>query len=745
MSGWQFKNLDEARSLISKDPIGSPSIDFKPIQLGVAPNLSFPGSGGLLAINPRGLFTLAVLNDAGDVDEDGLMQRDEAEIADGQLPPQVRLGDGAWLKFRVEVGVKATGAQSVGDVIGIDAEGEFGVVFTDYHRHDPAQPTREAFLADIREARFATNRDDVEGLAPGETLAFRRSGAVRATVTVRLSDLFTGQIGTLGKLLGTAAPIAIAFKAGATITAEVSVDDDFIIAFSRLSENSWRAGVRKARTSRFAPSIDGGVSVEFADPELIEKLLGGVVDGVLGTPLAQLRTILDKASLEDLSALERRLATFVMERIGLEPAFATLQQLRDRVAEIEETAVGFVRDVAAARIALSFTYEYNRIDERVNLVQVTLDRSAVGQLHGEFVRGRLQLLAERLAGDHPGIELECYLNQKALAHEHSWGFTLSFTKWAALGGRDFKHVKSVKRVDVQERVQESYLGARGYKGSWAGESFEWKVDLKADMKSFASEPRVNDFSFGIYLAWVATQRRLSASELEQWLDLATIWGVLDAAGLAEIRGRMARAIGRDAQISVHIVVPNAVLRSVLPLLSVMPATEFAGAFAAAMPWMEESPARSNAAERRSLYAPLWATALGERRLSMGELAGLAADRVRAEGHPELVVRETRFLDMPDPFSFAGLVRLNGDTRGACLAFARGARILQSAIDSGARNQKTIDKAVREMNDLWAQSHHVRAVGVHLLDLAGRVGQLGEVTRTMSVQSKALGDDLVVTA
>ena len=50
-----------------------------------------------------------------------------------------------------------------------------------------------------------------------------------------------------------------------------------------------------------------------------------------------------------------------------------------------------------------------------------------------------------------------------------------------------------------------------------------------------------------------------------------------------------------------------------------------------------------------------------------------------------------------------------------------------------------------MNDLWAQSHHVRAMGVHLLDVAGRVGQLGEVTRTLSVQSKALGDDLVVTA
>ena len=294
-------------------------------------------------------------------------------------------------------------------------------------------------------------------------------------------------------------------------------------------------------------------------------------------------------------------------------------------------------------------------------------------------------------------------------------------------------------------MQQSYLGARGYKGNWAGDSFEWNVDLKADMKSYAKEPLVSDFSFGMHVGWVANQKKLSPIELEQWLDMAAIWGAVSEVSLPDVRARMAGALGRDAQVTMQIVVPNAVMRSALPRLAAMTPEDYAGALAAAMPWMEGSRARTDARLRRSIYEPLWAVALAKPNASTQDLGRLAADRLRAEGHPEMVVRERAFLDAPDPFSFAGLVRINGNSRDSCAAFSRGARVLQAAIESGARNQQTIDKAISEMNDLWTQSHHVRAVGIQLLDIADQVGQLAEVTRTMTFQSKALPEDLVLTA
>ncbi len=120
---------------------------------------------------------------------------------------------------------------------------------------------------------------------------------------------------------------------------------------------------------------------------------------------------------------------------------------------------------------------------------------------------------------------------------------------------------------------------------------------------------------------------------------------------------------------------------------------------------------------------------------------MAAKHLGKHGHQDMRVRE--LMSGTDPFSFAGLTRLNGDTIDACNKFARGMHILNTSIQSGARNQKTIDKVYGEINDLFAHSHHVRALGIHLADVAGRAGVAGSVTRTMTVQSSKTGDVAVV--
>jgi hypothetical protein len=265
------------------------------------------------------------------------------------------------------------------------------------------------------------------------------------------------------------------------------------------------------------------------------------------------------------------------------------------------------------------------------------------------------------------------------------------------------------------------------------------------MKDYAAEPKVNDYSFGIHLLWTSDQEELSGGELEEWLDSAIVWRVVREEDLVDIRARAVAALGKSASLTVHVTLPNSVLRAVLPALSRAAIDAYAQALAAAMPFMKLSPARTSAAARRRVYAPLWALYLKEPEHSVETFKKAAADHLRKVGHPEMVLRETAFLNGPDPFSFAGLTAINGNTRAACDAFTRGTRILQSAIASGARNQKTIDKAFAEMDDLWKQSHHVRAIGAYLLDAAEHIGQLTNVTRTMAVTSKGLSDTLVVTA
>ena len=189
----------------------------------------------------------------------------------------------------------------------------------------------------------------------------------------------------------------------------------------------------------------------------------------------------------------------------------------------------------------------------------------------------------------------------------------------------------------------------------------------------------------------------------------------------EARAKLAPALSNSASLNVQITIPNSVVRTMLPELAASPTDSFAPALALAMPWMKISEARQSAASRRQLYTPLWAMYLANPNHSQGQFAAVAEQHVKDAGRPELILTE-RTVFNPNPFSFAGLTHINGNTLGACAAFTRGCKILNTAINSGARNQKTIDRAVGEMDDLWQQSHHVRAIGAYLLGAAERAGQ-----------------------
>jgi len=734
---WTFSNK-EALLQFSKAEIGSSKISSKPIEVGVSANLSFGGDARpSFAINPTGSLSIAVLNDAADVDEDQLVG--QAGSANG-LGPQLQLDDKvAYLKLRAEAGVKASGGVSLGSLIGVDAGGEGSVAFADYR----AFPRSASMLETLQNtidggARFVTKVDDVLELGVNEALMLRRKGTLRLAVEVAWSDLFTGQVGALSKALGTTAPIQLSSKAGVTIGVQAKISDEFVLVISRPSTHEFRLAVRKSHSSGAAVSADAGIDVGFAEPQQVEGLIGAVIDGAIGAPLAKAKEILAAASLDSLDGAQRRIAEAVIARLGLDSTLVTIAEARERLNTLESKAHSVIADLIRTRITLSFAYEYNRVSSTTSLVQVLLSEANLKILHADLAASRTESLAAKVG--EPGIMVETYLNEKEVTRTHSWGFTLGFGKWATLGGKDLKKVTTVRRTDIDGRVQDAYQGARSYEGTWIGETFRWGVDFKADMKEFAREPLVSDFGFGLHLYWLDDQKELSGVELERWLDSAVIWHVIREVDLIDVRARLAPALGDKATLSVQMVIPDTAIRFMLPLLASASADGFASALGAAMPWMNAT-ARSSATRRSALYGPLWSSFIQSPERPMSELRNIAAEHLSKHGHQDMRVRE--LTPGTDSFSFAGLTRLNGDTIDACNKFARGMQILNSSIQSGAKNQKTIDKVYGEVNDLFAHSHHVRALGIHLADVAARAGVAGSVTRTMTVQSGKTGDVAVV--
>src|SRR6185369_16556892 len=124
--------------------------------------------------------------------------------------------------------------------------------------------------------------------------------------------------------------------------------------------------------------------------------------------------------------------------------------------------------------------------------------------------------------------LETYLNQQVLKRERSWGFSLGIVKWINVGGKDTDSLAVVTRRNIDGRVQESYLGTRGYEGRWVGESFTWSADLRADMRGYSqlASPVLHEFDLGLHLAFVSRQKKLSAGEIDTCLDFASVWGII---------------------------------------------------------------------------------------------------------------------------------------------------------------------------------------------------------------------------
>jgi hypothetical protein len=729
-------DLDALLAVISNAPLDSSSLDAKPLTAPFQGAQSFASERlPTVTVNLRAGVEISLFNSLDDKDPDVILMPAGGEDAFGSTNASLALSaDRAWLKYRIDGGLKASAGKTLAD-IGFDlaAEASASATLADYRVHQRSQSVREALLADLAAgSRFALVLSDVEALAPREAVSVQLGGTLKVSVKLTWSDIFTGELAPLSALLKSNAVMAIAFDAGVTVTASIAVSDDFLVVFARVDDTTWQVGVHKADRRTIGAGVGAGIDVSFADPAAVDAVLGDVVNGVLGAAMADIEALLKKATLADLNDAERATALALIRRLGLDQGTATLGDLKTRVDEVEQKIAGTIAEIAKSKISLAFAYEYQRVSASVDLLQATLSRERLRELHDALIRGNLQPALSAILDHRPGIALARYLNEKSVERTESWGFTLGIGKWVSIGGTDTRTITPVVRRDIQDQRQESYLGLRGYEGNWIGQTFKWSADFKAEMTGFAREPLVPQFDFGIHLLWRQTIKRLSETDVDVLLDAAVVWGVMTQLEAADVRGRLLEHVGGACDATVQMALADRgrkpTCRTVLASLGSAPG--IAAALGAAMPWRAGSIGRTHVATRRNLYAPLWQMYLDAPDMSPSLLAASAnhafADGDFADlGHLELEFQTVR------PFTFAGLAELNGDTPTRAKGFVQALAALRAAIDNGAPSQPTIGSVFHDMSAFWEQSHHVRAAGAYFLEAARTAGVLDEIHRTVT--------------
>ena len=729
-------DLDALLAIASNSPLDSSSLDTKPLTAPFQGTQSFESEQApKVTVNLRGGVEISAFNSLDDKDPDGILMPPGLKDAFGSASPSVTLSaDRAWLKYRIDGGLKASASKTLSE-IGFDlaVETDASATFADYRVHQRSQPVREALVADLAGGpRSAMTLSHVEALAPGDAVSVQLGGTLKVSVELTWSDVFTGELAPLGALLKSNALVALRFDAGAKVTANVAVSDDFLVVFARVDDQTWKVGVHKADSRSVGAGLRAGLDVSFADPTSIDAVLNDVVAGVLGAPMNKIQSLLDTVTLPAAAAAQTAAVKALMLRLGLDPAASTIDDVRKQIAGIQSKVSGTIAEIVKSKISVAFSYEYQRTSSAVDLLQATLSRDRLRDLHAQLIRGNLQPALSAIVEGRQGISLVRYLNEKRVERTESWGFTLGIGKWLSIGGTDTRTIVPVVRRNVSGERQESYLGLRGYQGNWIGQTFKWSADFNAEMSGFARDPLVPQFAFGIHLLWQQTISRLSEDDADVLLDAAVLWGVMTQLEAADVRASLLEHVGRPCDATVQMTIADTdhktTLRSVMSALASAPG--IAAALGAAMPWRAGSIGRTHVATRRNLYAPLWQMYLDAPSMSPSLLAASANHAFAGGDFADLGHLELEFQTVR-PFTFAGLAELNGDTPARAKGFRQALDTLRTAIDNSAPSQPTLGSVFRDLSAFWEQSHHVRAAGAYLLEAARTAQVLDEVKRTVT--------------
>jgi hypothetical protein len=747
----KLANPNAVRDLVGAGPLGGVNgLDSEALALELAPAQSF--AGGSLTASLRSGFSIRAFNSPDDEDDDNVVGAPPDGAPLDVFRPTLTVDDtSAYLKYKGAVALKVNAAGATLRSLGFELEGEAEMIFSDYHRHQRDTPTRDAVAGDLKSLRCSLRLDDILALGEGEAVAQQLAGRLSATIELAWVDVVSGAAGALVSLLGASGMFALNCSSGVTVSATVSAADDFRLVFSRASADLWRVGLRRARTRTAHLGLALGVKVE-VEPTGLQALVDETLEGLFGSKRSIVEKVLAKVDAKKLTAGERALVDKLIDRLGLERS-ATLDDLR-RAAD--KVAVGLSHAVALTikfKAEAGFTYAYRRIEETATVFQCAVTKAGLTVHHPALVKGQCAELLQAATGGGGAVRLEHFLFQKTLRVERSWGVALSLGKWT-LGSTDRKSLQRVQQFDESRaHRRHAYMGERSYQEAGAKAPM-WSVVFAAEMPAFTSEPvpRVADFDVAVSLVWHEEKKKLDDKTLARWIDLAALWGALDEGRLDAAFEECRAFVKQPATCVVQISLSATVFDHALATLAAQGVETLGGALAAAMPWTSEDTGVRGPSGRRRVYEPLWRQVLMSDAQVPGRLlAARAFDHLRAQGAMRLANRERLYQiasersSVNDASCFGGLVDLNPTTRVQCQAFTHALATLQAKRASGAPDTDVIPRVFEQLEDLWTQSLHVRAVGAHVLDAARSARVMGSVHPSCSLRGGEGGGSAVVFA
>ncbi len=719
--------------------------DKKPVlNLSGSYEIPFQVSEVGFAVEPHAGAKLYVLNNpAKDSDQMGVLGQGKVAGNEARLDHQIEFKDhGAWTKYELEAGVTATAG---GDLSVLNLEGSISrrMLLYDYHYHqNRSTKVSDAILGDLRDFRFAVDPKSLEKLEDQEAIAYRVPGRLSLRVEASWSDLFTANLGGLFSLLQVSGLLRLGVDAGATLKFDIGLADDFILILTRPSPGRIRLAGKKAKTNKLGIGGSIGAVASLVDSEdnqdALNRLVAQVMAALADTALEQIERLLQQTDFDNLSQEESNLLARLIQRLGLGDEAGRAERFAQLWRALVKRVEDLVKGVVENRISLAFEFEYLRIKSEESVLDVTLPAEVVIDHYDSLLKRQLQEILAWMRQNPHRIELNKFLHQRQLTQSTTWGLSLGLGRWN-YGGDDKRELEEIVQETYDGRQRVTFRRARGYEAQDFGKSISYMVDISAQMGNFSDHFDRDDFRYSLKMEWIWNENALSEEELADYLDQATIWGILGVDHANRVRGDLASDLGKRAEVRLHLADDEDLCETLLPLLAPYNIDRAARSMAKATPRWSMIEARNLIPQREDVYAPLWKFYLMQSESDPAsrqprEWAAYAADRLEDRG-VEGSHNEGKW---PNPLqrSFSRLIQLNGDEgSGNYSGIYRRWRQFSDALGKlpQAKERRDIRDAVKDMDPLWDHPLHVRAFGAYVVSTAEQNGLLPRLERTLTVK------------
>lgn len=736
-----IKDWKERIAAIASKSLGDSSVHSKLVDTTAGHDFPLTMGPFTFSVRPEASALIALVNSQNDLDDnpmEGVIQVRSDAI---EYPPQISFSEkGAWLAYQVEAGVKGAGGADIGS-LGLNIEGESVVQLCDYRYHsDRNEKIKDAIAVDLGSSRFAVRQDDLKLLGPNEATSYRVRAKLTTTVEASVSDALLANLNGLSSFLRSNTPVAIKFEAGASFKLVIGITDDFLVVFSRASEDRIRLAVRKGRISTQVMSGTTGVEIQLSDAAPINAAVDKLLEGIAGASVDKVDNLLTQTVISSLTSDQKNLFTQLLKRLKVDDDVTDLVSVRNQWETIKKEVRKRLEVLLKTKLSAAFLYEYSRIRSDSVLLQAVLPETAFisDGLHSSLIKTNLSDTLQ-WCRDHK-VAPENYLHQSQLTTEQKWGLSLSLGNRFKIGDEDTEKLDRITREDWKGRRQLVFLGQRGYEGNWVGQKRVWMADFVAEMPNFEMTPFLSHFEFGLHFKWLWEETKLSNDELQTCIDHAEIWRTINDRAAAN--QELQQGLGKKVKIGFDIKIDDVAFRQLVKAAAETSNDHFALAMAKAMPW-DSVDARGIVERRTRLYAPLWKSYLLDSERTYRDYARMARLTLQQlDNGVEVAWLEGEITSDGHtawPVSFAEMIRLNGsdsnDLSGIAdqwQRFRNSAKTLHAAIASDASPDQ-LTTVFKGFSSLWSQALQLRAAVVYWIDLASANSLLGHVERTMTVE------------